>query len=154
MTKSMKILILIVAHISIFSSTAFAKNPWTQCGLGSMIFPTTKWASATSNTSWDLGLTGSSSTTSSEEDCRGADASMGKFIIKNYAQVEEETAKGHGRHLTAMLNIINCNTASHQEILKSIRNKHSIQKTNSPKNYFDIVIDVTQNSFRDQCVLI
>jgi hypothetical protein len=117
--------------VFILSTTpVFAKNIWVDCGIGAMIFTNTGWAAVTSNVTWDLGTTGTTSNVSSEDQCAGKSASVAKYIHQNYAQIEENTAKGNGAYLTSMLDMVSCDEASRSLIIKETRsNLNSILKT-------------------------
>ena len=107
------------------SSTANAapakKNPWTDCGIGAMIFDNTKWAAAISNVIWDYGTTAVTSNISSDHTCSGKQVVAALFINETYANIEEETANGSGAHVTAMLNILGCDPSAQQAIVQSLR---------------------------------
>jgi len=96
-------------------------NPWTDCGIGAMVFDSTKWAAAISNVIWDLGLTATTSAGVSRQTCEGKVVAAAFFINETYANLEEETAKGGGQHVTAMLNIFGCNAAAQKEIVTGLR---------------------------------
>lgn len=120
----MKLLkILALASALLISAPAFSmeKNPWTKCGIGAMIFDETPWAAAVSNVIWDLGTTAVTSAGASEETCKGKDVQAALFIQESYASLEEETAKGSGQHVSAMLNIMGCDAAAHDQIIQSVR---------------------------------
>lgn len=109
------------AFLLIPSKSFAAKNAWTQCGIGAMIFSKTGWAAASSNVIWDLGTTGTTSSSSSESQCAGSGASLGTLIYQNYASVEEETAIGQGEHINAMLNILGCDSSIQNELIQDVR---------------------------------
>ena len=100
---------------------SFAKNAWTQCGIGAAIFPSTGWAAAISNVWWDLGTTATSSSSSTESQCAGRGDTMGVLIYQNYANVEEETAIGQGEHLNAMMTILGCDSSIQSEFIQDVR---------------------------------
>ena len=147
----MKNLMLIFFAMTLIPSISFAaKNIWRDCGIGALIFTETKWAAVTSNIIWDLGITGSSSTSSSQDQCAGKGASTANFIYENYAILEEETAIGEGPHLVTMLNILGCKSFEHNQIIGNIRSSfsndlkqsgHSSKsKLQKAKVYYDNVI--------------
>lgn len=117
--------VLLVLTILAGSSTFAAKNIWRDCGIGALIFSGTPWAAVTSNIIWDLGLTGSLSTSSSEDQCAGKGASVGKFLYQNYALIEEQTIIGKGEHLAALFNILDCNKQGREEITRELRSNLS-----------------------------
>lgn len=142
-------------------SVSFAKNAWTQCGIGALIFPSVGWAAATTNIWWDLGTTATTSSSSSPSQCAGKGSSVGKLIYENYANVEEETAKGEGEHLTAMLSILDCNTAARpaiindvrEDFLKSVNNPSYTQQSTLEKteSFFNNVMDKASHKYAGHC---
>ena len=147
---------------SLISSSAFAKNIWRDCGIGALIFTETGWAAVTSNITWDLGITATSSATSSEGQCAGKSASVGKFLYQNYAMVEEETVMGEGQYLSSVLDILECKRESRPQIIKSIRSKlnkdlnssdfesrNKIQKT---ELYYNNLFNVINSNFSESCI--
>ncbi len=120
-----KKLVVASAFVIAFPATSFAQegdmNPWTECGIGAMIFSNTTWAAAISNVIWDLGTTAVTSAGVSRQTCEGNKVAAARFITETYANLEEETAKGNGQHVTAVLNIMGCGTASHNGIIQSVR---------------------------------
>lgn len=137
------------------------KNPWTQCGIGAMIFSSTPWAAAISNVIWDFGTTASSTTSSSDHYCSGKSASTAKFIYETYANLEEETTIGSGKHLTTMLNILGCDQDAHAHIIDSVRTdfntslqnpeKPTADKLTNAKSYYEIVMRKAEGPFAKQC---
>ena len=105
------------------SANSKALNPWTDCGIGAMIFTNTAWAAAISNVIWDFGTTAVTSAGLSKQTCSGSNAKVAMFIGTTYANLEEETVKGNGQNIHAMLNIMNCDPASHENIISSIRSE-------------------------------
>jgi len=96
-------------------------NPWVDCGIGAMLFKETTWAAVSSNIIWDLGTTAVISNASSPETCESARAKTALYIGVNYASLTEETAKGGGKHLDAMLEVMGCEATSHAAIIASVR---------------------------------
>jgi hypothetical protein len=160
---------IILVAIFLFSTTDVfsegkTKIGWRDCGIGAMIFPGTPWAAVTSNITWDLGLTASSSSTSSPGQCAGKSASMARFINQNYVLIEEQTAIGNGKYLTTMLNIGSCNRNTQPKIIDMIRQGFSTQvksknfnnrsNTEKAELYYNMVIDQIDQSFNKECELI
>ncbi|MFP5385952.1 MAG: DUF3015 family protein [Bacteriovoracia bacterium] len=143
--------------VAFLSFPAFAaKNAWRQCGIGAMIFPKTGWAAVTSNLIWDLGITATTSSSSSESQCAGRASTAAKFIHQNYAVLEEETATGAGDHLATVLNILNCKNGSHGEIINSVRSNFAQEieaGTQSDEAYFNNLMNVIESSYSTQCQL-
>lgn len=146
---------LLIALIAFLSTPVFAaKNAWRQCGIGALIFPKTGWAAVTSNIIWDFGLTGSTSSSSSESQCAGRASTAAKFIHQNYAVLEEETATGQGDHLVTVLNILDCKKASHDKIIESVRSNFAKEinaGTQTTEIYFNNLMNVIESGYPTQC---
>lgn len=152
---------LLAISTVLLPAVGYSKNIWRDCGIGALIFSETKWAAVTSNIIWDLGITASTSTSSSEDQCAGKTASSAHFIYENYAVIEEETAIGNGEHLTTMLNILGCQESAHSQIINTLRNEltkdlqgpNTLQKTKLQKaeRYHGHVID---NALASNCAVI
>lgn len=151
--------ILVVSLMLPLSS--HAKNAYTQCGIGALIFSKTGWAAAISNIIWDLGTTATSSSSSTPSQCAGSGAKVGQLIYDNYASVEEETAVGQGEHLSAMLNILECDKSMHNAIitkvradfLNSVQDSSYSQKSKLEKTevMFNNVMDKANHKFASHC---
>lgn len=98
-------------------------NPWVDCGIGAMIFDDTAWAAVSSNIIWDLGTTALTSDASSPNTCNSKRSLAALYIGVNYASLTEDTAKGNGRHLHAMLDIMGCSPASRGAIIAALRSE-------------------------------
>ncbi|MEC8378729.1 MAG: DUF3015 family protein [Myxococcota bacterium] len=113
------------------SSTAIAEmpNPWTDCGIGALIFGSVEDETASailaalSNITWDLGSTAVTSATASPDTCNGADVSAAIYIQQNLRVVEEQIVSGSGEHLVALLDIYQCSESSHYDVLNDVRNE-------------------------------
>lgn len=137
------------------------KNPWTQCGIGALIFDHTPWAAAISNIIWDLGTTASTSTSTSDQTCNGKVATSAKFIYETYANVEEETSMGSGKHLSTMLNLLGCDKSSHSQIIGAVREDFKTtlasadyangDKLSKAKSYHGLVLKKVSESFASKC---
>ncbi len=127
-----KILICtIFATSALATNVASARNVWRECGIGGMLFSKTGWAAVVSNIIWDLGTTATSSNVSSDDLCEGSAASTANFINETHANLEEEIAVGKGAHLTAMLNMLGCQSGSHAGIISGIRSDLDSQMSNT-----------------------
>ena len=137
-------------------------NPWVDCGIGAMIFTDTGWAAAISNVIWDLGTTAVTSNLSTPETCGSSNAKVAMLVGTSYASLEEETIKGSGKHMTAMLKMMNCNPASHNEIIRVIRSDFSqalrsdanyLQKAGQARaeEYYNLVQAKVSGEFAQQC---
>ncbi|MFZ4405475.1 MAG: DUF3015 family protein, partial [Pseudobdellovibrionaceae bacterium] len=117
-----KLLICAVfGSFALTANVASARNIWRECGIGGMLFKSTGWAAITSNIIWDLGTTATSSNVSSDDLCEGSSASTASFIHETYANLEEEIAVGQGTHVTAMLNMLGCDSSTHGGIISGLR---------------------------------
>ena len=131
-------------------------NPYSDCGIGAALFPNTAWAAATSNATWDLGTTAVTSATSSPETCSSGNVETAQFIIDNYDNLVEETAKGQGEHLVTLLDIRGCGGQNQQHAIQAIRSDmgaHLSSKDYSDQNpverafnYYSVVTSATSTS--------
>jgi len=96
-------------------------NPWTECGIGAMIFTENKPLAVISNVIWDLGTTAVTSAGLSKNTCGGSNVVAAAFIQNGYANLEEETVIGNGQHLSALLNVFGCESTSHQAVSQGLR---------------------------------
>jgi len=119
-----KIIFLFVMMCSALVN-AKSKNIWRDCGIGAIIFPKTGWAAATSNLTWDLGVTGSLTTTTSPDQCAGKSASIARFIYQNYALIELDIVNGGGDYLSSILDIAKCNEKMRAGFIYKTRKDYS-----------------------------
>lgn len=136
-------------------------NPWTDCGIGAMIFSQYPVAAVISNVIWDLGTTAVTSNVSSQNTCAGKNAKVAQFIGTTYANLEEETVKGDGQHVHAMLNIMGCESAAHSNIIRAVRADFSnaVRDTTyseqsaqvKAENYYNIVQAKITGNYALQC---
>jgi DUF3015 family protein len=124
------IAVLLLATVPVLGLAQQAKpkkelNPWIDCGIGAMIFDETTWAAVSSNVIWDLGTTAVTSDQSSQNTCNSKKAMTALYIGVNYASLAEETAKGDGKHLRAMLDVTGCGSASQVGVIASVRSEFS-----------------------------
>ncbi|MDH5393101.1 MAG: DUF3015 domain-containing protein [Gammaproteobacteria bacterium] len=98
-------------------------NAWRDCGIGAMIFDETPMAAIISNVYWDSGTTALTSAAGSRDTCFGKTVIAASYIHETYSRLEEETAKGKGQHVAAMLTIMGCGSQSHADIIGSVRNE-------------------------------
>ncbi len=155
--------ILAMAPMFSFAQQAPKKvlNPWIDCGIGALIFTETGWAAAISNIIWDLGTTAVTSDQSSQNTCNSKKAQTALYIGATYANLTEETAKGDGKHLHAMLDIMGCDSAAHGSIIASLRSEFSQYLRNSDyvakatlakaEDYNNIVQTTISEGFTQQC---
>ena len=114
-------LIAVVFASLLTVEVASARNVWRECGIGGMLFRETGWAAITSNITWDLGTTATTSNVSSEDTCEGKAVSSARLINESYAQLEEETAVGAGPHLNTVVGIFGCDSQGQAEIVQALR---------------------------------
>lgn len=136
-------------------------NPWVDCGIGAMIFPGTPVGAVISNVIWDLGSTAVTSAGVSRNTCEGKRVKMAMFIGTTYANLEEETVQGEGRHVRAMLNLASCQPAAHADIMRSVRAEFAQSLQNSAyaqkadlvkaQDYYNLVQAKLTGEFSAQC---
>ena len=142
-------------------------NPWTQCGLGAMIFngEASGWAAgaAISNIIWDLGTTAVTSNISSQETCSRAKWNTAMFIDENLQDLEQQTAQGYGDHIDSMLDLYECNHTARPEIVSSIRSdlattisstQYSSLTHNEKAYTYYASVDTAVSNFASACLAI
>jgi len=102
-------------------------DPFSECGIGASLFKDTHWAAVTSNITWDLGTTAVTSATMSPETCSARKMQAAQFILDTYESLAEETAKGQGENLTAMLDIYGCQQADQRGVINAVRAEMATQ---------------------------
>lgn len=107
------------------------EEAYSKCGIGAAIFPNNETAATISNVIWDLGTTAYSSATSSPDSCAGAKVTAAQFIQETYPVVEEQFVKGDGQHITALMNILGCDQASHSTIVSQIQKDLTVSFQNA-----------------------
>lgn len=151
--------------LALLSGSAMAKdNLFQQCGIGAAVFPDNGTAAALSNVIWDLGITATTSYITTKDACSGIDAQTARFINDTYKNIEEETAQGEGEHLTAMLNIMQCDNNAHADIVGGIRAKFEQQVSEADydaqtsvekaQGYYNLVQETVNAQFSQQCAVI
>lgn len=96
-------------------------NAWTQCGIGGMLFKELPVAAAISNIIWDLGTTAVISMAASPDTCKGVRVAAAVFINESIDSIEADLAKGEGKHMTAMLNLMGVEGKDHAKVAASVR---------------------------------
>ncbi|MDH5393100.1 MAG: DUF3015 domain-containing protein [Gammaproteobacteria bacterium] len=164
--KHFKKYLMLLALVIALPATAQAagKSAYTQCGIGAMLFENDATLAVVSNVIWDSGTTALTSAAASEDTCKGSAASAALYIHETYSNLEEETAKGEGQHVVAVLNIMGCESQSHANIIGSIRNEFAksvsdasfAEKSTSMKAkvYSDIVQNKVTTQYAAQCQVI
>ncbi len=124
-----RILLSILTIITVIASPVYAAfenidNAWQECGLGAMVFPDNRVAAAISNVIWDLGTTAVTSASASEDTCKGKkNSAAAKFVNSAYAKIEEDIAKGDGKHMSAALDLFKVSPQKKQIIKVELRQK-------------------------------
>lgn len=161
--KMLKNIAIISVFLLAFPTIGSTKemNAWRDCGIGAIIFPEIPIGAIVSNIIWDLGTTALISAAASEEQCKGKEVVAARFIFEAYPNLEEETAKGGGQHIHAVLNILGCESTSHADIIsslrpdfdKSLRNPDYVYKSSLVKaqDYYNMVIVKVSGDFAEQC---
>ncbi|MDH5518013.1 MAG: DUF3015 domain-containing protein [Gammaproteobacteria bacterium] len=162
--KKISKIVALLAFALVFPATGSAKDAYKECGIGAMIFDDNPTGAIISNIIWDLGTTALTSAAASEDSCKGKGAATAAYIMNTYANLEEETAKGEGKHITAMLNIMGCESASHTDIIGSIRGDVSKSMSNPAnaeksttmraKEYHEVVRNKVSTEYAAQCQII
>jgi len=156
--------LLILGIMLAFPVVSFAEeqiNPWTDCGLGAMIFSKYPAAAGISNIIWDLGTTAVTSSAITPASCAGKNVAAAKFITDTYSNLEEDTVKGEGQHVTAMLDIFGCEKVSQKGIIESVKAdfgetlKNSTYSSKSivekAQGYYNIVTDKVTGEYAQSC---
>ena len=115
MTRFFAVVLLLLG-----TSGAFAANPYSDCGIGAALFKN-DIAATISNVIWDLGTTAVISGTASPDTCSGADMAAAEMIFDTYVSIEEETARGGGEHVYAVLEIMQCQQSAQSAIVAALR---------------------------------
>jgi hypothetical protein len=114
------------------SVSAFATTPWVECGIGgavSTLFPNKQAANivaVASNIIWDLGTTATSSAVSSPDLCMNKSTAAAKLIQDTYETLVAETAKGEGKNLTALLDIVEVPEANRSAFIEGLRSEMGV----------------------------
>lgn len=121
---------ILTALLAMTQAPAFAEgskapgsgpNPFSDCGIGAALFSDTKWAAVTSNVIWDVGTTAVTSATASPETCSGKQVAAAAFINNTYEELAEQTARGEGEHLSALMNIFECGATQQGRAISATR---------------------------------
>ncbi|MGB2102781.1 MAG: DUF3015 family protein, partial [Porticoccaceae bacterium] len=123
--------IIILTVLTVFSLNTLANdkavgtgpNPFSDCGIGAALFPKTPLAAVLSNTFWDAGTTALTSATASPETCNAKAVAAAAFINETYENLLDETAAGHGQHLSAMLEVFGCSSSEKSNAVNEIRSE-------------------------------
>ena len=170
--RKIKRLIAIVAAggiVALGSGAAVAQDkeqgsgpqPFTECGIGAQLFPDTHWAAVTSNVIWDVGTTAVISATASPETCNGKSAQAAKLIYDTYDNILEDTAKGDGEYVVALMQVYGCSADSHDELINAVRTRFSatvsedgyvdMSKLKKAEAYFNVIDTEVRSDFFASC---
>ncbi|USD68066.1 DUF3015 family protein [Vibrio sp. SCSIO 43136] len=150
-----------VILLMLFSAPSMA-NLWKSCGIGHWIAGPTwnGYLAITTNVTWDLGTTATTSNSLSPGTCAGPFWSAATFIKDTYPKLEEDTAQGQGEHLMAMLDIFGCDLDARPEVVNQIRTQFSdivtspnyeqLDQLEKAENYY-YMIEETMPQFAGQC---
>ena len=121
----MKKLLLALSVTALASSPVLAKegNPWQQCGIGAMVFDDNGTAAAISNVIWDLGTTAVSSYATTPDSCNGSgmNVAAAEFIQNSHAVLEEDMSKGHGQHLSSLMDLMGVEASQQDAVAATIK---------------------------------
>jgi hypothetical protein len=168
MKQGIKIIAAALFLLISTTTTSFAEeakkslNPWTDCGIGAMIFTDTGWAAAISNIIWDYGTTAVTSNVSSQNTCGSSNAKKVAMLIgTSYASLESETVQGGGQHINAMLTALTCAPSSQAQIIQSLKSDfaQSLQSAEhvalteqaKAEAYYNMVQAKVNGQFASQC---
>ncbi len=157
-----KHILLSIFAVTVMASPVYAasgkiSNPWQECGLGAMIFPNNNVAAAISNVIWDLGTTALTSASASEETCKGKkNFAAARFVSSAYSEIEEDIAKGNGKHMNAALDLFNVKPQEKQIVKVKLRQKlaklhavpsyEKLAKTTKAQTIYYLLESVTSNA--------
>jgi len=143
-----------LAASALMPVTAQAKgkiNPWQDCGIGAMIFPSNGAAAAISNIIWDLGTTAVTTNVSSQESCASDKAQTAMFIKATMPSLEQEVAIGEGEYVTAMLELRGCEATSHTEIIKAVRQEFASKESDDAEVLYNALETSISADFSKSC---
>ena len=136
-------------------------QPFTECGIGAALFPETHWAAVTSNIIWDVGTTAVISATASPETCNGKSAQAAKLIHDTYDNILEDTAKGDGEYVVALMQVYGCSVDSHDDLINAVRTNFSatvskdgyvdMSKLEKAEAYFNVIDAEVRSDFAASC---
>lgn len=147
-----KIILSSLLCLAGLSSPVQAENIFEDCGLGQWIAGGTGngWVAITTNVTWDLGTTATTSHLSSPNTCAGPSFAAAKFINQTYPSLEHDTVQGSGEHLVTVMNILGCEESIQKTVSKEIRsdfakqvsrtNDSTLENSQKAENYYNIVI--------------
>lgn len=121
---------------SLLTTTASAgdlSEIFSECGLGGLIAQGVEdkdnsvFTAVSTNVTWDLGTTASSTYYSTGKDsCANKRVKVAVFINESYDKLEKEIAQGNGKYLDALASLAVDNTLEKSEYNSSLRKKFAL----------------------------
>jgi hypothetical protein len=109
---------------SSISAEKSSLNVWKDCGIGAIIFDEQedRQLAAITNILFGPYSWSTASSSKSSGTCSGSGkVAAATFIHETYGNVVEETAKGNGAHLTAILDLMECDPVVHESIISNVQ---------------------------------
>lgn len=126
--KKLSIALLVAVAVlttGLISTSEAKQSIYKDCGIGAMIFSgDAEWNRSVAslvNLAWDMGTTASSSKSSGTCTRDGSEVAAAVFIHETLESVVEDTAKGHGDHLTAVLDLMEVSEASRSGVVSALQ---------------------------------
>lgn len=136
-------------------------NPWTECGIGAMIFPNIAPLAVISNVIWDLGTTAVTSAAASPTTCSGHRAQAALFINKTYNVLASQTAVGSGNYLDALGEVYQCAPDARAQLSTRVRADladamaqpgfSDLDRTHKAEVYFNTIDQLVRTEFATTC---
>lgn len=103
------------------------ENPWTDCGIGALVFPKEKHevAAAISNIIWDLGTTAVTSAVSTPHTCNAQKLKTATLIGETLPELEKDLASGNGEYVVALGDAVGCDAAVRGDIVAKTRESYA-----------------------------
>ena len=131
-----KITASVLLTASLLSTTSLAESDlskiYSECGLGGLIAQgiqdrdTSNLVAISTNVTWDLGTTASSTYYSTGEDsCANKKVRVALFINQSFDKLEKEIAQGTGKYLDGLANLALDDKKMKAEYISSLRKKFS-----------------------------
>ena len=149
------IILVFALAFTVLTTAAQAEEQsiYKDCGIGAMIFSgDAEWNRSVAslvNLGWDMGTTASSSKSSGTCTRKGNEVAAAVFIHETYETVLEDTAKGSGDHLSALLDLMEVSAESRSAVISSLQseltasvsasNYSSLTRLEKSESYFGIL---------------
>lgn len=127
--------IVIAASVILTSLTSNASEEvtfhkiYTECGLGGLIGgdmknrETGRVVAVSTNITWDLGTTASTSAFTNDDTCYNKRSRIASFLNQSYEKLEKELAQGEGKYLDALTSLALEGDASKAEYVANLRSQ-------------------------------